>query len=483
MNSKQAIAIVMLVLITSTAAACDVLPQADEESTATSKETATRSGVPVVVIDSPPSGAAAGVGQAIFIQSTATDEVGVARVDLSVDDTVVRSDSPPDAAAPPQFSLLQAWTPDAAGQVTVRVIAYREDGTASEPASILIEVSEEPPEGGVAAGAAAVVGASSVTTGDDDEAPACAIISTTALAVRDGPGPDYAALGQLEMAQQAIATGQLVDGSWWQIDYEGGMGWVSAPYTYPGEGCDALLIVEAPAGGGATTTTTLTATTGGPTPTYTYTPGGPTVTPTYTATVTATATQTYTPGGPTVTPTYTYTPTYTPTTTNTPTATRTGPTATYTPSYTPTATLAGPTATYTPSYTPTTQPAAQVAPADANFNAPLTIPLDNTASVIDFVSYPGGDTEDRVRWDITGMNPNSALSGGRAQLTISASCFGSGIENVQFFTGGQTFSCGQTIVDQEVTADSRTGQVTITAVGGSGTYVQWVLTGTATRVN
>lgn len=55
--------------------------------------------------------------------------------------------------------------------------------------------------------------------------------------------------------------------------------------------------------------------------------------------------------------------------------------------------------------------------------------------------------------------------------------------NIQFFTGGQTYSCGQTIVDREVTFDSRTGQVTITAVGGTGTYVQWVLTGTATRTN
>ncbi|MBZ0302767.1 MAG: hypothetical protein K8J31_23690, partial [Anaerolineae bacterium] len=63
------------------------------------------------------------------------------------------------------------------------------------------------------------------------------------------------------------------------------------------------------------------------------------------------------------------------------------------------------------------------------------------------------------------------------------SCFGTGTQNVQFFTGGQTYSCGQTIVDQEVTADSRTGQVTITAVAGENTYVQWVLTGTATRVN
>jgi len=51
-------------------------------------------------------------------------------------------------------------------------------------------------------------------------------------------------------------------------------------------------------------------------------------------------------------------------------------------------------------------------PGEATFNNPLNIPLDNTASILDFVSYPGGDTEDRVRWDITGMNPNAALSGG-----------------------------------------------------------------------
>jgi cysteine-rich repeat protein len=128
-------------------------------------------------------------------------------------------------------------------------------------------------------------------------------------------------------------------------------------------------------------------------------------------------------------------------------------------------------------------PQNQEAPPDANFNSPLNIPLDSTASVTDFVSYPGGDHQDKVRWDIIGMNPNSSLSGGRARLTIAVSCFGSGIPNVQFFTGGQTFSCGQTIVDREVTYDSRTGQVTITAVGGANTYVQWVLTGTATRVN
>jgi hypothetical protein len=41
---------------------------------------------------------------------------------------------------------------------------------------------------------------------------------------------------------------------------------------------------------------------------------------------------------------------------------------------------------------------------------------------------------------------------------LAVSCFGTGTQNLQFFTGGATFSCGQTIVDREVTYDSRTGQ-------------------------
>jgi hypothetical protein len=175
------------------------------------------------------------------------------------------------------------------------------------------------------------------------------------------------------------------------------------------------------------------------------------------------------------------TATYTPSVSSTPgpsgTEDPSGPTATYTP------TSPGPTATYTPSYTPTTPPPDQEAPPDSPSNSPLNIDLDSTASVLDFVSYPGGDREDRISYDVRGMNPNVAFSGGRARLVISASCFGENTDQIEFFTGGQTYSCGQTVVDREVTFDSNNGSIRITAVGGQGTYVQWVLTGTATRIN
>lgn len=260
----------------------------------------------------------------------------------------------------------------------------------------------------------------------------------------------------------------------------------------------------------------------GVTPTLTFTPF-PGITGTATGTLTATltpdpdATATPIPSptlrdqtAPTATHTLTHTPTLVPdaeaplatsTPTRTPTSTRTPtttptlaadqlppPPLTLTPmqipsaTWTPTRTLS-PTLTFTPSYTPTTPPPPPTAPPDANFNSPLNIPLDTTASVTDFVSFPGGDQQDRVRWDITGMNSNAALSGGRARLILAVSCFGTGTANISIFVGGQTYSCGQTIVDREVTFDSRTGQVTITATSGENTYVQWVLTGTATRIN
>lgn len=190
------------------------------------------------------------------------------------------------------------------------------------------------------------------------------------------------------------------------------------------------------------------------------------------------ATATYTPTAQQqqqVNPTATYTPSYTPTTQQ-----QVNPTATYTPSYTPT--TQAPTATYTPSYTPTTPPAPQEAPEDQRSYA-FNMQLDTTSSITEFVSYPGGDVEDRVVYDVRGMNPNVAFSGGRARLIVAVSCFGTNTDQVQFFTNGQTYTCGQTIIDKEVTFDSNNGSVVITAIGGNGTYVQWVLTGTVTRIN
>jgi uncharacterized protein YraI len=295
----------------------------------------------------------------------------------------------------------------------------------------------------------------------------CSVSSSTNVNLRSGPGTNFEIVGSLTAGITLPVLGRSIDGVWYVVNLNGQIGWVFGPVVGLEGTCGTLPVVE-PGAESAIEASTPTATVSA------------TSTSTGTVTATSTATSTVQTGQVTATPTASATST---TTTQTDQVVQATPTSTFTLTLPPPTSTLAPTATYTPSYTPTTPPAAQIAPEDARFNNPLTIPLDNTASVLDFVSYPDGDNEDRVRWDITGMNQNSSLSGGRARLVIQASCFGENTDQIQFFTGGQTYACGQTLVDREVTANSRTGSMIITAVGGEGTYVQWVLTGTATRIN
>jgi uncharacterized protein YraI len=119
----------------------------------------------------------------------------------------------------------------------------------------------------------------------------------------------------------------------------------------------------------------------------------------------------------------------------------------------------------------------ETAPADTDFNPPLIIPLNQTASVSDQVSYPDGDRVDKVQYDVSGLQ-----AGATARLLITAVCAGTGMEFVTFSTGGQTFGCAQTIVNRDVTTSNKSGTITIEATGGSATSVFWVLTGTATNI-
>lgn len=390
MKRKEWILTAIIVVAASLLAACISFPVPGLGNS----PSATPEGQPVVVINSPQDGASVPAGLEVLVFSTAVDVAGIARLELAVNGALVNTASSPQSGGQTQMLAQQAWVPPAPGNYTLSVTAYRSDGTASEPVTVVLEVTEPPP-------GAPVGGTDGTGAG-------------TGLGVQPPPG-------------MTPVVGVSVE-------------------TPTGTPPSTLTLTASALTATSTTTSEFTET---PTP-ATENGLAPTSTPTSTT------------GGPTATPTFT------------PTNTQPGPT--FTPTYTPTTALA-------PTFTPTVQNEVPVAPEDARFNAPLNIPLDSTASVTDFVSYPGGDREDRVAWDITGMNPNPSLSGGQARLLISVSCFGTGTQNVQFFTGGQTYSCGQTIVDREVTADSRTGSVVITAVAGEGTYVQWVLTGTATRTN
>jgi uncharacterized protein YraI len=408
-------------------------------------------GRPEVNILSPPSGSNFPAGDQVVVESVTIDTgPGVIRVDLLVNGSLVNTSNTPEDIPQNNFSILHTWTPNQIGEFVLSVIAYRSDGTPSDPALISINVSEP------------------TALEEAPQEQACTVTAKTRLNMRQLPEVGQQIEDVLPLGQKVPVTGKVPDGSWLQVYFNNQTGWIFAELTYSEGNCDTVPVVNPSIPIGVETQTAIatlvstyvtTQTVGG---TEIYTP---TITQTPNPAYTATNTQAYTPTLQ-FTPTYTPTPTRTPTMQFTPTRT---PTMQFTPTRTPTMQFT-PTYTFTPTRTPTVS--GPIAPPDANFNSPLTIPYNGNASVTDFVSYPDGDTIDKVRYDVSGM-PQT----GTANLTISASCFGTGTQHVTFSTGGQTVACGQTVVTRVITTDSKTGTVTITAVGGTNTYIQWVLTG------
>jgi hypothetical protein len=251
----------------------------------------------------------------------------------------------------------------------------------------------------------------------------CTAFSGGAVNIRSGAGTEFGVLGQLQPGAGVPVTG-ITSNGWLQVQSQFGTGFVSQSVVSLSGPCGSLPLVQSPAG-----------------------PAQPQPQPTV--------------PGPAVT------------------EQPLGPTATYTP------TQPGPTPTYTPTtpLIPTDTPTVPVPTAPPDSNYVLVVPLDSTVSITDYVSFPGGDVEDVVSYDTSGLNPNSALPGGIATLTFSFSCFGTGTQFINFRVDGNDRPCGGTYTRNSVNAQSDTGAVRITATGGTNTYVQWVITATLTRNN
>lgn len=163
------------------------------------------------------------------------------------------------------------------------------------------------------------------------------------------------------------------------------------------------------------------------------------------------------------------------------------------PTRTPTATLpGGVTATPSPTLpggvtsTPSPTGQAQIAPADSDYFLNVDMGNQNGAftqgSVSNVVSHPTGDFEDRVFFSTNNIN-NQGGSGTLVRQIFNFSCSGTGTEVIAFYTGGQTYECGDTYIINAAGPDSDTGSILISANGGSNTYVQWTVFMQVERLN
>jgi hypothetical protein len=89
----------------------------------------------------PPNNATVVEGGELDIDILATDSgAGVARVELRVDDQKVQEGNPQVSASVPTFTVKMNWMAQGVGQHPLTAIAYRLDGTQSDPATILVQV-------------------------------------------------------------------------------------------------------------------------------------------------------------------------------------------------------------------------------------------------------------------------------------------------------------------------------------------------------
>lgn len=256
--------------------------------------------------------------------------------------------------------------------------------------------------------------------------------------LRSGPGTNYGVITTLPAATSYPVTGQ--NSGWYTIDYLGQVGWLASSVTTLSGPCNGLPFVEAPAVAQPTS----------PPPTATSASGtAPTVAPTTD------------PGtGPTMAP---------------PTAQPTDETGT-SPTVAPTTVL--PTTAPPTTAPPTaTEAAQQVAPPDSAYFVEVDI-KGGQATLGDAVSYPDGDTEDEIFWDVVGFD--SITTAGNLQVVIT--CTGDGTGNVTFFSSGSNYACGDTFT-QFVTNDSDSGLIRVTATSGDNTYVQYTLLFLGTPAN
>ncbi len=227
--------------------------------------------------------------------------------------------------------------------------------------------------------------------------------------LRTGPGTNYGVITSLPANTSYTATGQ--NSGWYTIDYNGQTGWLAGFVTAQTGPCNTLPLAEAPPA-----------------------PEGPANPPPPATTEEATGGQpTSAPGQSTTAPGQATQPPVQPTS------------------------------------PPPTEAPAQVAPPDSSFFVDVSV-KNGQATVSDAVSYPDGDTQDEIFWNI--IDFDSVTTAGDLEVIIT--CTGTGTENVTFFSGGSNFSCGD-IISRIVTNDSDSGLIRVTAVSGTGTLVNYSL--------
>jgi hypothetical protein len=101
--------------------------------------------IPIIRFEFPENGTSVAEGTDMQIQLVAEDSLGdgVSRVELFVDDLPHQQGSPVVSSAVPIFTVDMNWLARGIGLHSMSAVAYRSDGTASDPTTIRVFVTLE----------------------------------------------------------------------------------------------------------------------------------------------------------------------------------------------------------------------------------------------------------------------------------------------------------------------------------------------------
>lgn len=231
--SKQIVALFAVLLL----AACNLSPQ--EETLPTATPTTQADTKPTVTILTPETGSEHRVNTELRVSANVRDSVGVTRITMSANGQPVKTVSTRVGDTITDKIEVLDYIPLVSGEVTLQVIAYRNQ-VASDPAQVTVRI--------VSAQPTATTGVI-VTQGPsiDPNDPTCRALINNPLNFRTGPGTNYPSIVTLATGQVVPVVGRLGDNSWYQLS-RGQIGWVSGQYvSLYGSFCVNVPIVAPPA--------------------------------------------------------------------------------------------------------------------------------------------------------------------------------------------------------------------------------------------
>jgi hypothetical protein len=230
---RRALALIPLLFLL---AACNLTSQNAATPTANSAVP------PSVSITSPRDGEQVAVNQVVLVSVTATDNVGVTRVQLLANGLAVRSETSANSGGDRVFTVVFEYTPTQMGTLLLQAIAFR-GSVSSTAAEIRLNVGTPPTATRAPATSAPPI---IITSPPNPIDLTCRLQVNAPLNLRTGPDVVFPRILVLNTGTVAPITGRTPDNGWWQVRVGTTTGWVSNQFVTLFGNCSSVIIPPLP---------------------------------------------------------------------------------------------------------------------------------------------------------------------------------------------------------------------------------------------